>query len=399
MQKCVVELLKLDLVDQKDDRGLYSTDPEVNAWLQPLNHHIASLFVNGKRRLVFERTEEGEQKRYKAWHERFSELRKIRGQLIRGHWFSEEFSSGSDSSRLLTFAPLARRGGDNLSKVIREFASESSQANILLPGIDDGCISPFHHEFISCHRIIGEHIGEPVEDIKDSLKWYPRKILDAALHVHENDIDVEECRARGVNSFSVKHRSTGLTEYVRVFHVQTPGKLFVGFKSRIVPKITERASREVEIFLNTVKQTEEYDIEAEKRALSLLKRLIETSKDVDDQEWNRYQIAGFIKYKSPRSGLTYYIRKMKPTLVFRERKVIDLGELGIIWRSGMKPESRGFLASICLHPAAYRTSSFAGLLVPTDDVVTHLTKILADEAGFWSEGEHHDVHDVEAGVI
>lgn len=97
--------------------------------------------------------------------------------------------------------------------------------------------------------------------------------------------------------------------------------------------------------------------------------------------FNGYVIHGMILETSPRSGVTYVIRKGRPTLALRP----DAG--------GMK-----ILCCLCLHPVAYYAGTFVGAMVPTDEVISHLVLIRADEHLFWRKANQHPAYAWESGL-
>lgn len=98
--------------------------------------------------------------------------------------------------------------------------------------------------------------------------------------------------------------------------------------------------------------------------------------------FNGYVIHGMILETSPRSGVTYVIRKGRPTLALRPSPD---GQMKI-------------LCCLCLHPVAYYAGTFVGAMVPTDEVISHLVLIRADEHLFWRKANHHPAYAWESGL-
>ncbi len=170
-------------------------------------------------------------------------------------------------------------------------------------------------------------------------------------------------------------RSETQNKNVWIFEIITPGKTFIFLEIRRIA----RNLRRLEIFVNTEKASRQYTISQEMKALEKLREM------VTPEEYDHYIITGTLREQSKRSGVIYYLRKLKPTLAFRERK---------------DPKGRwhDFLCGLCLHPMAYYLSSFAGCLCPTDDVIVHLLWIRGDEHGFWSKANHHSLKEIELGM-
>ncbi|MBS0418012.1 MAG: hypothetical protein JSR66_09885 [Proteobacteria bacterium] len=102
---------------------------------------------------------------------------------------------------------------------------------------------------------------------------------------------------------------------------------------------------------------------------------------IDMERFKGYAMCGMFEETSLRSGVRYVFRKLKPTIAISER-------------SGREK----VLACLCLHPIGYYKGSFAGAMVPTDDVIAHLLMMRTDEAGFWRDANHHSPDRTEAGL-
>lgn len=85
---------------------------------------------------------------------------------------------------------------------------------------------------------------------------------------------------------------------------------------------------------------------------------------------------------SKRSGVTYIFRKGRPTLAVRPN---EQGNAGVI-------------AALCLHPIGYYVGSFCGAMVPTDEVISHLLLMRADEHRYWRMANQHPTYAWQAGV-
>lgn len=86
---------------------------------------------------------------------------------------------------------------------------------------------------------------------------------------------------------------------------------------------------------------------------------------------------------SQRSGVTYLFRRLRPTLAMR---------------GSLDGSSVHILAALCLHPIGYYSDSFAGTMVPTDDVCAHLLMMRGDEHHFWRKANHHNIHAASSGL-
>ncbi len=84
-----------------------------------------------------------------------------------------------------------------------------------------------------------------------------------------------------------------------------------------------------------------------------------------------------------RSGVVYYLRENRPTLAYRPYPDKNEG---------------AFLCALCLHPLGYYTRTWVGVLSPSDELLSHLLFIRADEYGFWKKANHISYRETEAGI-
>ena len=113
-----------------------------------------------------------------------------------------------------------------------------------------------------------------------------------------------------------------------------------------------------------------WSIESEARALRTLAEL------VTYVAFKYYLLTGTFLESSKRSGIFYVFRKLRPTVAM----------------TGATGDMR-ILCSLCLHPIGYYQDSHAGALCPTDDVISHLMLMRADEHYFWRKAnQHHPIH-------
>lgn len=129
------------------------------------------------------------------------------------------------------------------------------------------------------------------------------------------------------------------------------------------------------LLLGTLGAVAAWDIDAEYRAMSKLRELI------TDQAWKCYFTTGTFLESSKRSGVTYLFRRLRPTLAI-----------------GMRGAAPTILAGLCLHPLAYYEGSWAGAMVPSDDVVSHLMLMRADEHRYWRMANQHPAWTVSSGL-
>lgn len=131
--------------------------------------------------------------------------------------------------------------------------------------------------------------------------------------------------------------------------------------------------------LNTIGCSEAWGLEQEGKALQLLGTLIR------HRQLKQYILTGGFLERSKRSGLTYWFRRLKPTVVLDARREDS-------------PEGIRILCALCMHPIAYYRDTWAGAMCPTDDVVAHLTMMRGDEPMLWRRANQHAPEHPNAGL-
>lgn len=127
--------------------------------------------------------------------------------------------------------------------------------------------------------------------------------------------------------------------------------------------------------LMTLGASDAWGIEQEHNALQLLGSL------VSHRQLKQYLLTGMFLETSKRSAITYMFRKLRPTVALV-----------------MRGETSRILATLCLHPIAYYSGSWAGAMCPTDDVVAHLMLMRGDEHMFWRRANQHHPGRPESGL-
>lgn len=147
-----------------------------------------------------------------------------------------------------------------------------------------------------------------------------------------------------------------------------------------MPLSPDRSMDRMTMWLMTIGASDAWDLDAEYRARETLRAML------TERQWGHYELTGAFFESSPRSGLTYVLRRLRPTLALSPRSK----------RPG--DENMRCLAVLCLHPVGYYHRTWAGCMVPTDDVIAHLSMIRGDEAFFWRKANQHAPSSPEAGL-
>lgn len=133
--------------------------------------------------------------------------------------------------------------------------------------------------------------------------------------------------------------------------------------------------------LATLGCADAWGIEQEGAAVKLLAGL------VSHRQFKHYMLTGMFIETSKRSGVVYMFRRLKPTIALAAHPGLPEAKHGAT-----------ILCALCQHPIAYYKGSWAGAMVPTDDVVAHLMMMRGDEAMFWRRSNQHPPYRPEAGL-
>lgn len=163
----------------------------------------------------------------------------------------------------------------------------------------------------------------------------------------------------------------------RVLIVDRGGKRF----ALKVPVAPDRSMDRLTYWIQTIGAADAWDLEAERRARETLRSML------SERQWMHYDLTGSFFESSPRSRLTYVFRRLRPTIAMTGRSK----------RDGVEREMR-VLAVLCMHPIGYYAQTWAGCMVPSDDVIAHLSWMRGDEARFWKHATQHDPASPEAGL-
>ena len=189
-------------------------------------------------------------------------------------------------------------------------------------------------------------------------------------HQRPADVDEPDDGERVVNHWHSRRRQ------LEVFVVERDGKR----EALVLPDSPDRSMDRLTFWLQTLGASDAWDLDAEHRARDLLRSM------VTDRQWRHYDLTGSFLETSPRSQVTYVFRRLRPTIALSPRG-----------RDGSADYLR-CIGVLCLHPIGYYDRTWAGCMVPTDDVVAHLTMMRADEAHYWGQANAHAASSPEAGL-
>lgn len=146
------------------------------------------------------------------------------------------------------------------------------------------------------------------------------------------------------------------------------GKVRYGFHRDVHP---------VSRMLDTLYCSDAWGLEQEHKAVQTLGTLIR------HHLFKAYLLTGMFLETSPRSGLTYIFRRLRPTVVIDTKT---------------DPTNIRVRCALCMHPIGYYDGTWAGAMTPTDDVIAHLMMMRADEPMLWRRSNQHPAWSPLAGL-
>lgn len=224
-------------------------------------------------------------------------------------------------------------------------------------------LAQFRNRLRAAAGAVGEWAGVPLPIEGESLSIAPgypfAQALSGSTEQTDDCADDEKVHVR--NTFwSTRHR-----RQICVF-TDTDG---------LVRKCPMPGVGNLDIQLRTLGVSAVWGIEQEQMALQTLGTLIRHS------AFKQYLLTGAFIETSPRSGVIYMFRRLRPTIAIRP----------------MAKHLR-VLCALCMHPVGYYNDSWGGAMCPTDDVIAHLVMMRGDEHMFWKRCNQHAPNKPEAGL-
>lgn len=225
-----------------------------------------------------------------------------------------------------------------------------------------------------------------LSDLTDEYAGVPVPVEDMGLVIAEGYRFAEAFQVRRETEASsdvvVRNswplRWKGLRVGARVYVVEHEGRI----RAHVQPRY--RSSAAATMLVHSMRASLAYDPYAEQIAREKLADMLAP------HIMAAYLTTGAFIESSERSGLTYLLRMGRPTVVLAGDRTNPDANLRV-------------LTTLCMHPIGYYVDesgdgSMAGAMVPTDDVVSHLLFIRADEAGYWRVANQHHPESAEAAL-
>lgn len=149
-----------------------------------------------------------------------------------------------------------------------------------------------------------------------------------------------------------------------------------------IPRAPDSSMDRLDLWMRTMIASDAWDTNAEGKAMEKLAGLVSA------RQMRHYMLTGAFLETSAKTGLTYVFRRLRPTVVLTGRHKW--------WKAGR--ENMRCIAVLCMHPIGYYRETWAGCMVPTDDVIAHLLSMRGDEAYYWRKANQHDPASPEAGL-
>lgn len=237
---------------------------------------------------------------------------------------------------------------------------------------DDWTWDEFRASILELSDLSGEYAGVPVPVEGMGLVIAEGYRFAEAFQVEPKTDDDVVVR----NSWPLRWK--GLRVGARVYVIEHEGRI------RAYVKPYYRSSAAATMLVHSMRATLAYDLYAEQVARDKLADMIAP------HLMAAYLTVGAFIETSERSGLTYVLRMGRPTVVLAGDRTDPDAKLRV-------------LTTLCMHPIGYYVDesgdgSMAGAMVPTDDVISHLLFIRADEAGYWRVANQHHPESAEAAL-
>lgn len=273
---------------------------------------------------------------------------------------------------------LARQKRDRKIAMLKNYAETFVSERLgdvdglesLLEGTDDGW-EHVRERIIKLGAENGHWAGYPLPSHHAKLVTKPQGEIYRNLNGFTFDDAAEVFDDPSLKGCEIVNTWVDKKSTLRVFIVRHPdGKISHAFM------LGDNATRRHKFALDTLGASQAWSIRAEFTALARLKTLI------TPVAFRYYVLTGSFIETSPRSNVIYMFRKCRPTVA-----------IGRVDNDNTK-----ILAALCLHPIGYYEHTFAGSMVPTDDVIAHLLMMRGDEHKFWAHANQHPPEAAEAGI-
>lgn len=215
---------------------------------------------------------------------------------------------------------------------------------------------------------VGEWAGAPVPLPGMDLVIEPRYPFRLD-ELHFDDPHALE-RATSDNEYEVVSQWDCASRHGTVVHYREPGQKIKGI---VIPWAAGGRVHKLLSVLEVANHV--WGINAEMTAQEKLMSL------VTPVAFKQYMMTGMFIESSKRSGVAYVFRRLRPTIALGG----GTGEMKV-------------LCCLCLHSIGYYKETWAGAMVPTDDVIAALLMMRGNEPKFWAKANQIAALKPEAGL-
>jgi len=217
-------------------------------------------------------------------------------------------------------------------------------------------------------RSLGFYCGLPLRELGEASQELYGYLVPRPFDTEPVAV-VEEAKPRLINRWNFKNKQ-GERGTVSIYE-GVDGKRF----HRVAYRQLDWQFRFERTITSLLERDKSNPFQAELKAQEKLRTII------SERQYACYIVSGaFVEYG--KSGVAYLIRRGLPTIAFRFREKARADVLTVL----------------CMKPMGGHRMSFAGVMVPTDEVITTALLIKADEPELWKRANHLDIDDPISGL-
>lgn len=218
-------------------------------------------------------------------------------------------------------------------------------------------------------RSLGFYCGLPLRDLADASEELYGYMVPRRVGATPEPEKLEEEKPRVINKWNFKNKD-GERGTVVIYEGKD-GKRF----HRVGYRPLDWQFRFERLITSLLERYKSNPFQAELKAQEKLRTLI------SEGQYATYIVSGAF-VENGKSGVHYVVRRGLPTIAFRfqEKGKVDL------------------LTALCMKPIGGHKHSFAGVMVPTDEIITTVLLIQADEPELWKRANHLNIDDPISGL-
>lgn len=218
-------------------------------------------------------------------------------------------------------------------------------------------------------RSFGFFCGIPLQDPERASQELYGYIVSGFVNTGTAEGEAKNDKPRLINRWRFKNKQ-GERGTVAIYEGKD-GKRF----HRVTYRPLDWQFRFERVITSLLDREKNNPFQAELKAQAKLRTLI------SERQYACYILSGAF-VEAGKSGVQYLVRRGLPTIAFR------LGD----------DSDTHVLTALCMKPIGGHQHSFAGVMVPTDEVITVVLLIQADEPDLWKRSNHLNIDDPISGL-